>query len=38
VAPAARYARSGDLHIAYLTAGDGPIDVVWIPPWISQIE
>jgi class 3 adenylate cyclase len=38
VAPAARYARSGDLHIAYLTAGDGPIDLVWVPPWITQIE
>ena len=38
MAPAARYARSGDLHIAYLTAGDGPIDLVWVPAWITQIE
>ena len=34
----ARYAKSGDLHIAYTVQGDGPIDLVWIPPWISQVE
>jgi class 3 adenylate cyclase len=38
VAPVARYAKSGDLHIAYTVEGDGPIDLVWIPPWISQVE
>jgi class 3 adenylate cyclase len=38
VAPVARYAKSGDLHIAYAVEGDGPIDLVWIPPWISQVE
>jgi class 3 adenylate cyclase len=34
----ARYAKSGDLNIAYVTEGDGPLDLVWIPPWISQVE
>jgi class 3 adenylate cyclase len=34
----ARYAKSGDLHIAYTVQGDGPTDLVWIPPWISQVE
>ena len=34
----ARYAKSGDLHIAYAVQGDGPMDLVWIPPWISQVE
>jgi class 3 adenylate cyclase len=38
VAPVARYAKSGDLNIAYAVEGDGPIDLVWIPPWISQVE
>jgi class 3 adenylate cyclase len=38
VAPIARYAKSGDLHIAYAVEGDGPIDVVWVPPWISHVE
>jgi class 3 adenylate cyclase/predicted alpha/beta-hydrolase family hydrolase len=34
----ARYAKSGDLHIAYAVEGDGPMDLVWIPPWVSQVE
>jgi class 3 adenylate cyclase len=38
VPPVARYARSGDLHIAYTVQGEGPMDLVWIPPWISQVE
>jgi class 3 adenylate cyclase len=38
VPPIARYAKSGDLNIAYVVEGDGPLDLVWIPPWISQVE
>jgi len=38
LAPAARYTRSGDLNIAYVTLGEGPLDLVWVPPWISQVE
>jgi class 3 adenylate cyclase len=38
VAPVARYAKSGDVHIAYAVEGDGPVDLVWVPPWISQVE
>jgi class 3 adenylate cyclase len=38
VPPVARYAKSGDLHIAYIVEGEGPIDLMWIPPWISQVE
>ena len=34
----ARYAKSGDIHIAYAVEGDGPMDIVWIPPWVSQVE
>ena len=33
-----RYAKSGDLHIAYQVAGSGPIDLVYVPTWISQVE
>ena len=33
-----RYAKSGDLHIAYQVAGDGPVDIVYVPTWIGQIE
>ena len=34
----ARYAKGGELHIAYIVEGDGPIDLVWVPPWVSQVE
>ena len=37
-APETRYARSGDLHIAYQTVGDGPQDLVFVHGWISHIE
>ena len=36
--PVARYARSGDFHIAYIVEGDRPMDLVWVPTWISQVE
>ena len=33
-----RYAKSGDVHIAYQVVGDGPIDLVWAPGYISHVE
>jgi pimeloyl-ACP methyl ester carboxylesterase/DNA-binding CsgD family transcriptional regulator len=36
--PETRYARSGDVHIAYQVTGDGPIDLVSVPGWISHVE
>lgn len=36
--PTTRYARSGDVHVAYQVLGDGPIDVVYVPGWISHLE
>jgi class 3 adenylate cyclase/pimeloyl-ACP methyl ester carboxylesterase len=36
--PETKYARSGDLHIAYQVIGDGPLDLLWVPTWIWQIE
>jgi class 3 adenylate cyclase len=38
MAPETRYARSGELHIAYQVVGDGPLDLVWVPGWISCID
>jgi pimeloyl-ACP methyl ester carboxylesterase len=38
MAPQTKYARSGDLHIAYQVIGDGPIDLVYVPSWMSQVE
>jgi pimeloyl-ACP methyl ester carboxylesterase len=36
--PQTRYAESSNLSIAYQVVGDGPIDLVVIPGWISNIE
>jgi len=33
-----RYARSGDVHIAYQVVGQGPIDLVYVPGWVSHVE
>ena len=33
-----RYARSGDVHIAYRMFGDGPRDIVLIPGTLSHVE
>jgi pimeloyl-ACP methyl ester carboxylesterase len=33
-----KYARSGDVHIAYRIFGDGPHDIVLIPGTISHVE
>jgi class 3 adenylate cyclase len=38
VAPPIKYARSGELHIAYWEIGDGPIDLLWVPTWIWESE
>ena len=37
-APETRYAKSGDVNIAYQVVGDGPFDLVYVPGWISNIE
>ena len=31
--PEVRYARNGDAEIAYQVVGDGPVDLVYLPPW-----
>ena len=33
-----RYARSGDVSIAYQVTGDGPFDVVFVPGFLSHVE
>jgi class 3 adenylate cyclase len=33
-----RYARSGGVEIAYQLAGNGPLDVLVVPRWFSNIE
>jgi hypothetical protein len=36
--PEIRYAKSGDVHIAYQVFGAGSLDLVYIPGFISNIE
>ena len=37
--PETRYARSADgTFIAYQVFGDGPVDLLWISPWFSDLE
>jgi class 3 adenylate cyclase len=38
VTPETRYAKSGDVHIAYQVVGDGPIDLVLIPGLFTHVE
>lgn len=33
-----RYARSGDVHIAYQVIGEGPFDLVFVMGWISHLD
>ncbi len=36
--PKTRYAKSGDLHIAYQVVGEGPLDLVLVPGFVSHLE
>ena len=36
--PETKYARSGDFYIAYQVIGEGDIDVVYVPGWVSHLD
>lgn len=36
--PTTRYAKSGDVHIAYQVVGDRPFDLVYVPAFVSNVE
>jgi class 3 adenylate cyclase len=38
VPPETRYAKSGDLRIAYQVIGNGPLDLVFVPGFVSNID
>jgi class 3 adenylate cyclase len=38
VHPETRYAKSGSVSIAYQVMGEGPVDLVVIPIWLSHLE
>ncbi len=33
-----RYAKSGEVNIAYQVVGAGPVDLVYVPGWVSHVE
>ena len=36
--PETRYAKSGDVHLAYQVVGEGPLDLVFVHGWVSNVE
>jgi class 3 adenylate cyclase len=36
--PDTRYAQSAGVNIAYQVIGNGPVDVVYVPGWVSHVE
>src|SRR6185436_17618284 len=36
--PETRYAKSGDINIAYQVLGDGPVDLIYVPGWVTHLE
>ena len=36
--PETRYTKSGDIHIAYQVTGKGPLDLVYVPGFVSHLE
>lgn len=36
--PTTKYAKAGNTHIAYQAVGDGPVDIVLVPNWITHVE
>jgi pimeloyl-ACP methyl ester carboxylesterase len=37
-APQVKYAKNGSVHIAYRVVGNGPIDLVVVPGWVTHLE
>jgi class 3 adenylate cyclase len=38
MSPQTRYAKSADVNIAYQVVGEGPVDLVYVPGWVSHVE
>jgi hypothetical protein len=36
--PATRYVKSDDVHVAYQVIGEGPVDLLWVPGFVSHME
>jgi hypothetical protein len=33
-----RYANSDGVHIAHQVVGEGPLDLIFVPGWVSHVE
>jgi hypothetical protein len=33
-----RFARNGDVHLAYQTVGSGPLDLLLVDTWVHHVE
>jgi class 3 adenylate cyclase len=33
-----RFARNGEIHIAYQVVGEGPIDILYVDTWVHHVE
>ena len=38
VQPETRYARNENGCVAYQVVGDGPVDLVFVPSWVSNVD
>ena len=38
IASQARYAKSGDVNIAYQVTGSGPFDLIFVPGFVSNLD
>ena len=36
--PQTRYTRAGNVNVAYQVCGDGPVDLVYVPGWVTHLE
>ncbi len=36
--PRTNYTKSGEFNIAYQVVGNGPVDIIYIPGWVSNID
>ena len=36
--PKTNYTKSGEFNIAYQVVGSGPVDIIYIPGWVSNID
>src|SRR3972149_671390 len=36
--PEIKYALNGDVSIAYHILGNGPVDIIYVPPFVSNLE